>query len=55
VLVDGYAMGSLSMTSFTVGAETEGSRLPASAAAVADVPAASGAPLPGVPADETNL
>jgi 4,5-DOPA dioxygenase extradiol len=44
VLVDGYAMGSLSMTCFTLGLH--------------DLEAADGAgapPLPDVPADETNL
>jgi 4,5-DOPA dioxygenase extradiol len=44
VLVDGYAMGSLSMVSYTLGAGT------------LDVDAPRGAPpLPGVPADETNI
>jgi 4,5-DOPA dioxygenase extradiol len=44
VLVDGYAMGSLSMTAYTVGMH-----------AAADPAAAAGAPpLPAVPADETN-
>jgi 4,5-DOPA dioxygenase extradiol len=44
VLVDGYAMGSLSMVSYTLGAGT------------LEVDAPGGAPpLPGVPADETNI
>ena len=51
ILVDGYAMGSLSMTSYTVG------RVDVSDAAGSGDPAGQGgAPvLPDVPADETNL
>jgi 4,5-DOPA dioxygenase extradiol len=45
VLVDGYAMGSLSMTSYTLGANCD-----------VDTTNADGAPpLPDVPADETNM
>ena len=44
VLVDGYAMGSLSMTSYTLGYHE------------LDVDDTRGAPpLPDIPADETNL
>ena len=45
VLVDGYAMGSLSMTSYTLDARCE-----------VDTTDGNGAPaLPDVPADETNM
>ena len=45
VFVDGYAMGSLSMTSFTLDARCE-----------VDTTGGNGAPtLPDVPADETNM
>jgi 4,5-DOPA dioxygenase extradiol len=44
VLVDGYAMGSLSMASYTIGAQE------------LEVDSRRGAPpLPDVPADETNI
>ena len=48
VLIDGYAMGSLSMTAYTVGADRPVTPLPAEAAGGAP-------PLPPVPADETNV
>jgi 4,5-DOPA dioxygenase extradiol len=48
VLIDGYAMGSLSMTVYTVGADRPVTPLPAEAAGGAP-------PLPPVPADETNV
>jgi len=51
ILVDGYAMGSLSMTSYTVG-RVDVSDAPGSG----DPAGQGGAPvLPDVPADETNL
>jgi 4,5-DOPA dioxygenase extradiol len=49
VLVDGYAMGSLSMTSYTLDANCDPN---------CDMGAADGegaAPLPDLPADETNM
>ena len=48
VLIDGYAMGSLSMTAYTVGADRPVTPLPAEVAGGAP-------PLPPVPADETNV
>jgi 4,5-DOPA dioxygenase extradiol len=54
-LVDGYALGSLSMTSYTVGLEPAA---PASPGAVDAQEGATGAHLPDprvIPADETNL
>ena len=47
VLVDGYAMGSLSMTCYTVGCDELDAR--------GDADADGAPPLPHVPADETNL
>jgi 4,5-DOPA dioxygenase extradiol len=44
VLIDGYAVGSLSMTSFAVGCD------PVASSGSGEAP-----PLPDVPADETNL
>ena len=44
VLVDGYAMGSLSMTSYTLAAHNQ----------AVDSPSEGSPPLPHVPADETN-
>jgi 4,5-DOPA dioxygenase extradiol len=56
VLVDGYAMGSLSMTAYTVGmgALTRRAQLGSPGGEIAGS-AATAAPLPGVPPDETNL
>ncbi len=45
VLVDGYAMGSLSMAAYTLGAEVD----------VPDVPEQEAAGVPDMPGDETNL
>jgi 4,5-DOPA dioxygenase extradiol len=53
VLVDGYAMGSLSMTSYTLDANCDINGDPNSDMAAADGEGA--APLPDVPADETNM
>jgi 4,5-DOPA dioxygenase extradiol len=54
VLVDGYAMGSLSMVSYTLGSKTVGPQTPREHDI--EIDSQRGAPtLPDIPADETNI